>query len=475
LDEVAGLQRNELTSYRRSGVNALKAQAEETSHGPCCDRFGGKGIADLYPFGRRNDRGGRAAGDEIAGEIPVWAAKEPGGDGDVCRGVRRGGAGPVWRTRGGGGAGDVGAVAWGGTARDQDRRSGCSKPERGVMPDGKVAWGARPLPGGQGAQGDVLGTRDPDRGADETGERGTGMDAKPGVGNDPQRSPIDVSGPGTRVGQEPRPGGSGVPGAGSVEHRATHPSHSRSRRGARGRCAGRPDKQPAHDGSRRGTGDGDAIRRHCRRRDSVPRCPSAPVLSGTDPRREFQLRQKTAHRFDQSWCRQGQVGPHPGRLGGTALLQGRSGGPVVEGGREATGETYRRRCPGSSARRSPIRDVARSQDLRPTLCAAPSGRLISVSAPADFLFSQHSGNRLSVGVDRGEAREGRLALLADYLVKPIATRRRISTRAAKTADSRLRQSRFPPFTHLPLSRLPARRRTDLLSTGQPLHSRASDR
>src|SRR5437868_4030285 len=56
LDEVAGLNRDELTNNRRSRINALKAQAKEASRGACCDRSGRETIAGMRSRRRRADR-----------------------------------------------------------------------------------------------------------------------------------------------------------------------------------------------------------------------------------------------------------------------------------------------------------------------------------------------------------------------------------------------------------------------------------
>ncbi len=91
LDEVAGLDRHELTGYSRSGLYVLEAQTKEASRGTSCDRFGWKGIANLRASQRRPNRRGAAVPNQCAGGLPEWSSAESGRDGDLQRSVRCGG------------------------------------------------------------------------------------------------------------------------------------------------------------------------------------------------------------------------------------------------------------------------------------------------------------------------------------------------------------------------------------------------
>src|SRR5262249_54983251 len=53
--KAADLPGHEVTGYRASTVNALKAQTEEISHAACCHRPGKQGIADLHSSTGRDD------------------------------------------------------------------------------------------------------------------------------------------------------------------------------------------------------------------------------------------------------------------------------------------------------------------------------------------------------------------------------------------------------------------------------------
>src|SRR4051794_40752125 len=53
LDEVADLRRHELTRLESLRMTCSRHTAQEASHGPSCDRFRRKGIADLCTEGGR--------------------------------------------------------------------------------------------------------------------------------------------------------------------------------------------------------------------------------------------------------------------------------------------------------------------------------------------------------------------------------------------------------------------------------------
>ena len=132
----------------------------------------------------------------------------------------------------------------------------------------------------------------------------------------------------------------------------------------------------------------------------------------------------------------------------------------VDGGRETSWQARRRGCFSPQADWDPLRDVARRATLRPPTPLSPSSFIIGLT-----------GCRLSEGGDRDCEREAPPALLAEDLVDSIATCRRISTYAAPTANSRLRQP-VPTFLLTVLSEPRHQGGTHLPLTGQPLHSRS---
>src|ERR1700704_6376249 len=76
LDEVAGLDRGELTEYRRSSSCVLEARTKEASHGTLCDRSRWKGISNLRAQQRRADRGRAAVSDRGAAPVSGESAPE---------------------------------------------------------------------------------------------------------------------------------------------------------------------------------------------------------------------------------------------------------------------------------------------------------------------------------------------------------------------------------------------------------------
>src|SRR3989441_11375408 len=101
LDEVAGLDRDELTGYRRSRGCVLETR-KEASHGTSCDRSRWKGISNLRAEQRRPDRGRAAVSERGA----AWGTGEPAPESrrgrDVQRNSWNGGCGAAGRRRGAG-------------------------------------------------------------------------------------------------------------------------------------------------------------------------------------------------------------------------------------------------------------------------------------------------------------------------------------------------------------------------------------
>src|SRR5262249_49807894 len=119
-DEVAGLDREEVTVYRPSDSDALEAQAKEGSHGPYRSGFWRQGIAGLCAGQRRGDSRGTPLPDGHAGAVPGDPPGESGGGGDVLGSVRGGGCGLGSGTRGPGGPDDAGALPGSGGAPDKN-------------------------------------------------------------------------------------------------------------------------------------------------------------------------------------------------------------------------------------------------------------------------------------------------------------------------------------------------------------------
>src|SRR6267143_383569 len=71
LDEVAGLDRGELTGYRRSRSCVLEARTKEASHGTSCDRSRWKANSNLRSQQRRANRGGAAVSDRGVTRVSV--------------------------------------------------------------------------------------------------------------------------------------------------------------------------------------------------------------------------------------------------------------------------------------------------------------------------------------------------------------------------------------------------------------------
>src|SRR6185295_13805249 len=85
--KVADLLSHEVTDYRASTINALKAQTEEASRAACCHRPGEQGIADLHSStGRDNSRGAKTP-DPEADRACCDVGAKPRRDGDVGRSV----------------------------------------------------------------------------------------------------------------------------------------------------------------------------------------------------------------------------------------------------------------------------------------------------------------------------------------------------------------------------------------------------
>src|SRR5688572_20579383 len=73
VEEVAGLDRSEVTKHRASIGYALEAQAKETSHGACCDRCRFEGIPGVHPGRAGSDPAGAKSRDRQARSVPVEA------------------------------------------------------------------------------------------------------------------------------------------------------------------------------------------------------------------------------------------------------------------------------------------------------------------------------------------------------------------------------------------------------------------
>ena len=138
---MAGSDRNELTSYRRSTCTRSEPQTKGASHGACCDRSRGQAIADLRPQRGREACRGEACPDARARGIfrgPSVVSHHPR---DVRGGVPRRRPGPQAQPRCTGGAVDAGARPRRRGAPGQDGSSRFADIERGVLSH-RVAVGA---------------------------------------------------------------------------------------------------------------------------------------------------------------------------------------------------------------------------------------------------------------------------------------------------------------------------------------------
>src|SRR2546425_12467717 len=133
LDEVAGLDRDELTGYRRSRGCVLETR-KEASHGTSCDRSRWKGISNLRAEQRRPDRGRAAVSDRGAAGVSGEPSPESRRGRDVQRSIWNGGCGAVGWPRGARRTLDPSA----GTPRRGTpagkRPSRCAGAPRGVVP-----------------------------------------------------------------------------------------------------------------------------------------------------------------------------------------------------------------------------------------------------------------------------------------------------------------------------------------------------
>jgi len=505
---VAGLPPHELTGYRRSIRDALKAHAEkETSHGPYCDRSRFEGITGLRPNERGPDPRGAAGGDSLARQIPGRATAEPGGAGGLRGGVSGRGCGAGGGSRDGGRAGVAGTVAGSGRSRRQDRYAGCAEPERGVLPHEQAAGGTHPGESFPRSEGDVRNTRRVDSGADETHQHRSRLDSTTRARRGEKRITNDVPAAceGTRHGarcDDPalrRTGTHGDPGAVGSD-----PGGGRGGEGGRGHGS---NVSVVDDSAGGRSDDGRTVCGGDRRREAILDGAQAAGIPRSDARGEFELSAKTPYGADQGRAQQAQMGTGTSGVGGASLLQGPSGGGVVSGSRKAARQTGGRLGAGPSAGRGVVRDVAGREAVRqepppPRYPRRERSRLIDsqgarVCVPPREAFhlhlpappqASHSGtpsfseaeredwHKLSRDGDRDRRREARSTLSRSVTSSPrVRPVDGLQPLPPTSANSRVRQRvpdllEQPPPVTPPAARSRAARK-DLLLTGQPLHSR----
>jgi hypothetical protein len=112
-----------------------------------------------------------------------------------------------------------------------------------------------------------------------------------------------------------------------------------------------------------GAGDVGPVRGRARRRDPISQRARGPVLPGPDARRELELGAQAAHRDHQGRRDGSPASADPSRVGGDAQRAQRADGAVGDPDRATPGAVHRRGGARPQARRDPVRDVARRDDL----------------------------------------------------------------------------------------------------------------
>src|SRR5882757_1599214 len=230
------------------------------------------------------------------------------------------------------------------------------------------------------------------------------------------------------------------------------------------------------------------------RDQTISRSAPAGVVSGADTRGKLELGTDATNRSDESRCAESPVGAGPVGVGSASVLQGRPDGRLVGRSREAEGQENRGDGTGAQIGGGVVRDVARRQRVRRAsrdarscgnpLNDTPRARVSASPREAQAASSRSkAANFQKKGYADAGCPEAVIALRSERpdrqlsagdLVRSIATRQRISTPAALTAHSRLRQhAPEPPKPQPAHAGRKNRSRKTLLLTGQPLHSRCA--
>jgi hypothetical protein len=424
----------------QQGTNAPQA-LKEASHGTYCDRFGWQGIADLCDVGRWQNFERGAATDawtrRIFGQENGWTC----GAGDLCRGVQCGRCCAEGRPRSGRGAGNFGALAWRWAARDQNGRTRCAQPGRGLVPDEAAPICTRPHNGVAGAQDRLWSTGSAGRDKDEAHKFCEGLASFGGVGPDAARNPGGVLASIAGACRRTRWSNSGSRRTRPLDGGCGQRRDPEGGQGTGGFCQEGPCLHEAHERAWGWSRDGGPICSCHRRCNQVSKCVRGAVVPGPRTRRKLELRPTPGDVHYQSGCTPGPLGIGSSGVVSPEVAQERSNGSLGARGGGSARPPRRHRSPGPKTSRNHVCHLARRLYLRCKARCTADNR--GIAAFFDFRDGERGGvgDRLSKGGDRDESRDTS-GLGWNDVAGPMATHRRILTPVPLSTNSRLGQSAF---------------------------------
>src|SRR5579863_3394 len=467
---------------KRSSIkDALEAQVlEEASRGTSCDRSRWKGIPGVRAKCGGHDPRGEALSDRVAEEVSFRPTAESGGVGNVCGSVRGGGSSACAGARGESRPGYLGACAGRRVTGTENGRPRREESQRGVVPDGAVASRAHTERSVSRTEVDLCPAGKPGRGANETGQWGTGLDAERRFGHTQSRQSRDFPGSSDRACEETGSRGTSLGLAKYHNHRSLERTDRRGRCGAQAFGTNRSYMPTTDVGSGSGARNGGAIRGGRRRRFSVLQRARARVIPGVDAWRAIERGSPTFDKHHEGRSAETALGADPSCVERLAAPAPRPDGHVGASRAGASRQDHRHRRARSQDGRNPFCYLAGRLRLR---SETPNrGGRDGIASPvfgAPACPKLLKASRLSnIGCPKAVIalwwlRGTVQPMCRTHLAFSIATRRRTSTPAPLSANSRLRQLAVRPTERFPAppAQRARRNRKTLPLTRSPLHSR----